>query len=192
MHSATARRDYSVGNARKRRGMVPAKRAGMDFAISFDPRRLQQSMTSIPVCAAAALASVIIMAVSDVNSFSRGDAFALCGTCFSVVVVLIGVRQFEKSVKNCAAVISGTVIFGICSPALIVRYFTSGAPEPAYRFIDWQIWVLLGFVCGLAGWSVTQAIYSFFTKYVPEAVPAFLKRMVFGKNPPPDDKPPAI
>lgn len=190
MHFTTAKRDYSLEIDRKsRRGVLRAKRAGMDSALSIDLRRLKQSVTSLPVCASAALASIVVMATADVNGFSRGDAMALCGVSFALIVVLIGVRQFEKSLKNCAAVISGTVVVGISSPGLIVRYLTSGEDTPAYHFVDWQAWVLLGFVCGLAGWSVTQALYSFFTKYMPEAVPAFFRRLL-GKFSAPDNKPP--
>lgn len=196
MHSATATQDFSIDSDPKIQGTILAKRAGMYSGFSIDYHRLKHSMTSLPVCAAAALASVIIMAMAEVSGFSRGDAFALCGTAFAIVVVLIGIRQLDKSLKNGASVISGTVIFGICSPALIVRYFNSGADDTAYRFVDWQIWVLLGFVCGLAGWSITQALYSFFTKYVPEALPAFLRRFIFGKNAPDhksmDNKPPSL
>lgn len=139
------------------------------------------------------MASVVVMATAEVNGFSRADAFALCGTCFSVVVVLIGVRQFEKSLKNCLAVISGTLIFGICSPALIVGYLRAGAHPDAYRALEWQLWVILGFVCGLAGWSVTQATYSAFTKLIPSLIDSFIRRFFSRWSPPPADrKPPTL
>jgi len=149
-------------------------------AAAIDFHKLQRSVTSLPICAAAALSPAVIMAVAEVNGFSKGDSMALCGTMVAIVVVLIAVRQHDKSLKNCVAVLCGTLVFGITSPGLIVSYLANGAPWGNYQFMNWQLWVLLGFIFGLAGWSVTNAMYSFFTKYVPEVVP-FVFRRFFGR-----------
>lgn len=130
-----------------------------------------------------------MMATAPIAGPSEADRYAAVGAAFSAVVVLVAVRQFDKSFGKFFSALIGTLIFGVCGPGLAVQYF-QGSPSHL-NWLDWKNWTLLGFVFGMGGWAITESLYNTLAKLVPSAV-ATLFRKVFGrlaqedrdKNPP--------
>ena len=180
--------------------MFHAKVRGMDIAIrSIDFDRLTDSMTSLPVTAtlaASAICMIVAGTPAGVNVMagpSTADRYAAVGAVLAVIIVLVAVRQFQKSFMNMVSVFIGTVVMGVCVPGIVVSFIKGSDADSAvaYEFLEWKIWLLLGFVCGLSGWTVTQTVYNLFTKLIPSAVESVARRF-FSKWLPPDDKPPTL
>jgi len=170
----------------------------MDIAIrSIDFHRLTDSMTSLPVTATLAASAVCMIVAGPAGNALAGpstaDRYAAVGAVLAVIIVLVAVRQFQKSFMNMVSVFIGTVVMGVCVPGLVVSFLqrSDAADAAAYDFLEWKIWLLLGFVCGLGGWSVTQTVYNLFTKLIPSLVESVARRF-FSKWMPPDDKPPSL
>lgn len=176
MHSASAIRDYSLRASRRKRG---AHYAGAGFMVTIlDLPRLQNSMTSLPLCAAGCLSVVFMLASAPIAGPSTADHYAAAGAAFSAVIVLVAVRQFDKSFAKFVSALIGTLVVGVCGPGLAVQYFQGYSTS--FDFLDWKTWMLLGFVFGLAGWTVTESLHNTVAKLVPDALAA-LVRKVFGR-----------
>jgi len=136
-----------------------------------DATSLTYVMSSTPVIAALLLLSSTALVVGP----TAQDQYALVGAVSAAIITLVAVRKYDQSLWNGVAAFLGAMTLGVTMPGATVSWsqYQGYVDAHAYGFITWHIWMLLGFIFGLAGWIVAQSLYQFFVKIVPDVVTRF-------------------
>lgn len=148
--------------------MIRSDTLSMNVTASFDGVPFKYAMSSMPVIAALLLLSSTALVVGPTTQ----DQYALVGAVSAAIITLVAVRKYDQSLWNGVAAFLGAMVLGVTMPGAIVSWaqYQKYVDDQTYVFITWHIWMLLGFISGLAGWIVAQSIYQFFVKVVPNFV----------------------
>lgn len=174
MQSATTAHVHSLLSPEELAGIRAARAARMQ-TISCPPQHpFLEAVTSIPV-----IGSIVLLTASlSVVGPSAPDRYAAVGASAAVVIVLVAIRQFEKSFWNFLSAFIGTVFAGISGPGTLISYLSwkGYVAEGTYVFLTWHVWMLLGFLFGLAGWAAALAVYHGFTKHIPDLITSVIEK----------------
>lgn len=111
----------------------------------------------------AVFASIASSAVALLSSSTPApeDAWAVIGAMMAGTIVVIHAMRSQKSMWDLAAVLVAAAFCGSVAPGLLIDI---QFPHIAER-MTWHTWAGAGFVFGLAGWSITRGLISFFEKF---------------------------
>lgn len=93
---------------------------------------------------------------------SAADIYAVLGVAPATVVVMYMVAKQARTGAHFAVVLCGSGGVGVFGPGIIANYAFAQWFNP--ETFTWHVWMGLGFLCGLGGWSLTYAVCSFFFK----------------------------
>lgn len=110
----------------------------------------------------AVFASIASAVVALLASSTPGteDAWAVVGAMMAGAISVIHAMRSQKSMWDLAAVLVAAAFCGAVAPGVIINI---QFPHMAER-MTWHAWAASGFISGLAGWSLTRGIISFFDK----------------------------
>jgi drug/metabolite transporter (DMT)-like permease len=115
-----------------------------------------------------------VLAIVQAGSPGNGDAYAVLGAVFASTLVLFA--HDSASRRQLAAEFLASAACGAFLPGALVQvaYWKKWlAPE----FVpSWNVWALLGFVCGALGWQLVQTAIVIATKWLENKKSFFLKK----------------
>lgn len=101
--------------------------------------------------------SLILCSISLAATFvgAGGDPSiaAVCGAMLASMIALLKAAQEKRAWQDRAISMLGTSVIGSTAPSAILHWFF---PDSVQKII-WQTWSILGFLGGMAGWSVAYA-----------------------------------
>lgn len=100
--------------------------------------------------------------IATLEGPSQADIYSVLGVAPATVVVMYMVAKQARTGAHFAVVLCGSGGFGVFAPGVIANLLLGRWIDPTT--FTWHVWMGLGFLCGLSGWSLTYAFCSFFFK----------------------------
>lgn len=106
------------------------------------------------------LSSVTTATVSLLASSSPGteDAWSVIGAMFAGCISVMHAMSSKRSRLDLICVLIASAFCGAIAPGVLIRVYYPALVES----FTWHSWAGLGFVAGLAGWSLTRFLILFF------------------------------
>lgn len=128
----------------------------------YYPRPLHRPLLMFTPCIASLMLLLPATVIATLAGPSAADIYAVLGVAPATVVVMYMVAKQARTGAHFAVVLCGSGGFGIFAPGIIANLLLSRWFDPAAY--TWHVWMGLGFVCGLSGWSLTYAFCSYVFK----------------------------
>jgi len=99
------------------------------------------------------LAAAATVTVAAIQTPDTTDMVAVLGALLATVIAVVEARKKDRTLGNTVCVVIGSSFTGGVVPGAVMIGFY---PELAAR-LTWHGWAVLGFLCGLCGWSIVLA-----------------------------------